>query len=74
MANERKWEKSDGPEKPQGNGGLGSGEEPTGDEAAGRGRQFVAVCATCGTQSYVGADWTWFTCWKCGATSTSMVA
>jgi hypothetical protein len=74
MAKERKWGKWDGPETPEGDGGLGSGEAPSGNEAEGRARQFVAVCATCGMQSYVGADWQWFTCWKCGATSTQMVA
>ncbi|HEX8077974.1 MAG TPA: hypothetical protein VF511_09180 [Chthoniobacterales bacterium] len=73
MAEQRKWGKSDGPEKPEGNGGLGSG-APTGNEAEGRGTQFVATCAHCGSQSYIGPDWKWFTCWKCGAMSTEMVA
>ena len=74
MANERKWGKSEGPATPMGEGGLGRGEPGSDSEAEGRGRQFVAVCANCGMQSYVGADWKWFTCWKCGATSTEMVA
>ncbi|MEY2548665.1 MAG: hypothetical protein QOD64_1247, partial [Verrucomicrobiota bacterium] len=44
MASERKWGKWDGPEYPQGDGGLGSDEPRPGTEAEGRGRQFVAVC------------------------------
>ena len=66
---DRKWGTWDGPDKPEGDGGLGSG-APSSEEAEGRGRQFVAVCATCGAQSYIGPDWKWFTCWKCGSTST----
>ena len=70
MAQERMWGKLEGPQKPEGNGGLGSGAPPTEGEAEGRSRLFVATCATCGTQSYIGPEWKWFTCWKCGATST----
>lgn len=69
----RKWGKSEGPEQPEGEGGMGSGAEPA-SEAGGRSKLFVAVCATCGAQSYIGPEWKWFTCWKCGATSTEMVA
>ena len=70
MAEAKIWGKSNGPEQPEGPGGLGSGTPPAGGEAEGRGRQFVAVCANCGSQSYIGPDWKWFTCWKCGAMST----
>jgi hypothetical protein len=67
MANERKWGKS-GPEQPAGDGGMGSG-EPARGEAEGRSRLAMATCATCGAQSYIGPEWKWFTCWKCGAIS-----
>ncbi|HVF72329.1 MAG TPA: hypothetical protein VM940_12040 [Chthoniobacterales bacterium] len=74
MNEERKWGKSDGPEEPSGPGGVGSGAPAEPSEAEGHSRQFVAVCATCGSQSYIGVDWKWFTCWKCGSMSTEMVA
>ena len=75
MAEKRKWGKWDGPQPPEGEGGLGSGSPPsTGSEAEGHSRQFVVTCFKCGAQSYIGGDWTWFTCWKCGAMSTEMVA
>jgi len=75
MADKRNWGKWDGPETPNGNGGLGSGSPPSGgSEAEGKSRQFVATCFKCGAQSYIGGDWKWFTCWKCGAMSTEMVA
>ena len=74
MAEERKWGKWDGPEKPEGAGAMGSAEPPSGNEAEGRSRQFVATCFNCGAHSYIGSDWKWFTCWKCGATSSEMVA
>jgi hypothetical protein len=74
MAEERKWGKWDGPETPDSNGGIGSGEPSATGEAEGRGKQFVATCFNCGAHSYIGADWKWFTCWKCGATSAEMVA
>jgi len=53
---------------------MGRAEPPGGNEAEGRGTQFVATCFNCGAHSYIGADWKWFTCWKCGATSGEMVA
>ena len=74
MAQERKWGKLDGPETPQGPGGLGTGAPASAGEAEGHTRQFVATCANCGTSSYIGPDWKWFTCWKCGSMSTEMVA
>ena len=81
MAEERIWGKWDGPEKPDTNGGIGSGDPAAtttaataAAEAEGRGNKFVATCFNCGAHSYIGADWKWFTCWKCGATSAEMVA
>jgi hypothetical protein len=75
MAEKRKWGKWDGPQPPEGEGGLGSGSPPSGSsEAEGHSRQFVATCFKCGAQSYIGGDWKWFTCWKCGAMSTEMIA
>jgi hypothetical protein len=75
MAEKRTWGKWDGPQPPEGEGGLGSGSPPSGgSEAEGHSRQFVATCFKCGAQSYIGGDWQWFTCWKCGAMSTEMVA
>jgi hypothetical protein len=74
MPEEKKWEKREDPGKPEGKGGTSSPESSTGNEVEGRSRQMVAVCVKCGTQSYVGGDWKWFTCWKCGGMSTEMVA
>ena len=74
MAEGRKWQKWDGPGQPPGLGSTGSAQPPAEGEAGGRGKQFVATCANCGATSYIGADWKWFTCWKCGATSGEMVA
>jgi ribosomal protein S27AE len=74
MADERKWGKAEGPEPPKGKGAMGRAEPPADDEAGGRSKQFVATCFTCGASSYIGADWKWFTCWKCGSTSSEMVA
>jgi hypothetical protein len=74
MAEKRKWGKWDGPEKPVGTGAMGLPEPPESGEAEGRTRQFVATCFNCGAHSYIGGDWKWFTCWKCGATSSEMVA
>ena len=72
MADEKKWETWEEPGKPQGKGGTSTGELDEGAEVAGRTRQMVAVCPKCGMQSYVGADWKWFTCWKCGGTSADV--
>ena len=74
MADERKWGKAEGPEPPGGPGAMGSAEPPADDEAGGRSKQFVATCFNCGASSYIGADWKWFICWKCGSTSSEMVA
>jgi hypothetical protein len=72
MADEKKWETWEEPGKPEGKGGTSMHESDQGAEVAGRTRQMVAVCAKCGMQSYVGADWKWFTCWKCGGTSADV--
>jgi len=72
MADEKKWGKWDGPEKPEGPGSVGMAEPTPAGEAEGHGRQAVAICSNCGAHSYVGGDWKWFTCWKCGAMSTEV--
>jgi hypothetical protein len=73
MADEKKWEESKDGGKPEGNGGTSTREPTQPEEVAGRARQMVAVCPKCGVQSYVGGDWKWFTCWKCGGTNSEMV-
>ena len=70
MADEKQWKESEEGKKPEGNGGTSSPEPAGGDEVGGRSRQMVASCFKCGTTSYVGADWKWFTCWKCGGVSS----
>lgn len=74
MADEKKWEETQGTGQPEGKGGMSTREPEQGEEVGGRRRQMVAVCAKCGVQSYIGGDWKWFTCWKCGGTSSEMVA
>ena len=74
MADEKKGQKWEEPEKPEGKGGTSIPQSETTNEVEGRSRQLVAVCFKCGTQSYVGVDWKWFTCWKCGGMSSEMVA
>jgi ribosomal protein S27AE len=74
MADERKWGKAAGSEPPAGPGAMGTAEPPPAGEVEGHGKQFVATCFNCGASSYIGGDWKWFTCWKCGATSAEMVA
>jgi hypothetical protein len=74
MADEKKWEKWEGPEKPEGKGGMSAPEPSADNEVEGRTRQLVVVCFKCGTPAYVGAGWNWFTCYKCGGTSSGMVA
>ncbi|PZR72857.1 MAG: hypothetical protein DLM73_12090 [Chthoniobacterales bacterium] len=74
MTDEKNWEKWEGPGGPEGKGGTSIAASSGPDEVEGRNRQFVAVCATCGMQTYIGADWKWFTCWKCGGTNSEMIA
>ena len=47
----------------------GKGGEQGGDqgEAGGRGRQTLYTCFNDGAGNYVSSNWTWFTCWRCGA-------
>jgi hypothetical protein len=73
MAEEKKWEKWDGPEKPPGPGEIGSAEPPSSNEVGGRSRQMTVTCYKCGSHSYVGPDSKWFICWKCGATSADVM-
>jgi len=70
---ERKWEKWEGPAKPPGPGTTGSAEAPAGKEVEGHNRQMTVTCYNCGAHQYVGPDAKWFTCWKCGATSTEVM-
>ena len=70
MADEKQWKEWEEQKKPEGKGGTSSPEATTADEVGGRSRQLVASCFKCGTTSYVGIDWKWFTCWKCGGTSS----
>jgi len=74
MAEERKWGKWDGPEKPEGPGQIGSAKPDDGGEVAGHSRQMTVTCFNCGAHQYVGLDSKWFTCWKCGATSSEVMA
>src|SRR4051812_17052620 len=67
MAEKRTWGKWDGPQPPEGEGGLGSGSPPSGgSEAEGHSRQFVATCIKCGAQSYIGGGWERVNFWKGG--------
>ena len=68
-----KWGKWDGPEKPEGPGEMGRAELPPGEEVEGHGRQMTVTCFNCGAHQYVGPDSKWFTCWKCGATSSEVM-
>ena len=73
MADERKWGKWDGPEKPAGPGEMGRAEPPSGNEVEGHSGQMTVTCYNCGAHQYVGPDSKWFICWKCGATSSEVM-
>jgi hypothetical protein len=73
MAEENSWKKWEGEGAPEGNGGMSSPPSPE-SEVQGRNRQLVATCYKCGTQTYIGIDWKWFTCWKCGGTNSEIIA
>jgi len=73
MADERKWEKWNGPGKPEGPGEMGKAEPTSDNEVAGHSRQMTVTCYNCGAHQYVGPDAKWFTCWKCGATSSEVM-
>jgi hypothetical protein len=51
-------------------GGFGAETDPgTVAEVAGRGkRMLLYTCFACGVGNYVDPDWTYFACWRCGAT------
>jgi hypothetical protein len=70
MADEKKWKEAEGAGEPAGKGGVSTPEPSSAGEVEGHSRQLVASCFKCGTTSYVGADWKWFTCWRCGGTSS----
>ena len=74
MADEKQWQEAKAGGQPEGEGGTSSPEATTGLEVGGRSRQLVASCFKCGTTAYVGVDWKWFTCWKCGGTNSEMMA
>jgi hypothetical protein len=61
MADEKSGKK---PEKEGGTGGEKGGDS---SEAGGRSRQLLYTCYNDGESNYVSDNWTWFTCWKCGA-------
>jgi ribosomal protein S27E len=65
--------KRDGPGKPTGPGEMGSAGMRSGNEVEGHGRQMTVTCYNCGAHQYVGQDSKWFTCWKCGATSSEVM-
>jgi hypothetical protein len=52
--------------KPDKEGGSG-GEKADTSEAGGRGRKLLYTCFADGAGNYVESNWTWFTCWRCGA-------
>lgn len=56
--------------KPEGKGGAGNEkDEAAGAEVAGRSRKLLYTCFNDGAGNYVQADWTWFSCWRCGSLS-----
>jgi hypothetical protein len=52
--------------KPDKAGGSGTEKGDSG-EAGGRGRKVLYTCFNDGAGNYVDSNWTWFTCWRCGA-------
>jgi ribosomal protein S27E len=70
---DKKWGKWDGPGTPEGPGEIGQAELAKGGEVEGHSRQITVTCFNCGAHQYVGPDSKWFTCWKCGATSTEVI-
>ncbi|MEY2563743.1 MAG: hypothetical protein QOH88_1936 [Verrucomicrobiota bacterium] len=53
--------------KPENEGGAGGEKGGDSSEAGGRSRQLLYTCFADGVGNYVSSNWTWFTCWKCGA-------
>lgn len=75
MAEEKKWEKWDGPGEPDGKGGMSKPEAAEPVEVGGRAQRITMItCFNCGAAGGIERDSQWYTCWKCGATATSMVA
>ena len=53
--------------KPEKEGGSGA-EKGDSEEAGGRHcRTMLYTCFNDGAGNYVSANWSWFTCWRCGA-------
>jgi hypothetical protein len=52
--------------KPEKEGGTGAEKTDSG-EVGGRSRQLLYTCFNDGAGNYVSSNWTWFTCWRCGA-------
>ena len=53
--------------KPDKEGGSGAEKGADNSEAGGRGRKLLYTCFADGAGNYVESNWTWFTCWRCGA-------
>lgn len=53
--------------KPDKEGGSGAEKEGDGSEAGGRRRTLLYTCFNDGAGNYVHSNWSWFTCWRCGA-------
>jgi hypothetical protein len=53
--------------QPEGPGGVGKEkDEGANAEVAGRSKRLLYTCLSDGAGNYVGPDWEWFTCWRCG--------
>jgi hypothetical protein len=75
MAEEKKWEKWEGPGKPEGKGGMSKPESAQPDEVGGRAQRITMItCFNCGATGAIESDAQWYTCWKCGGTAASMIA
>ena len=75
MAEEKNWKKWEGPGKPEGKGGLSTPESARPEEVEGRGQGITVItCFNCGASGVIERDSQWYTCWKCGATASSMIA
>src|SRR5207248_11261197 len=54
--------------KPDKEGGAGTEKQGGETEAGGRWRhRLLYTCWNDGAGNYVHANWSWFTCWRCGA-------
>jgi len=69
MAEEPKWKKWEYQSKPEGKGGMSVPVGP--DEVEGRGwRVRMIQCLDCGAPGLILRESDWYTCWKCGTTSS----